>query len=140
MLSIKRGSRRIVFLTETRAYKIPNFLARWPSFLAGFLENLNERYWWSADGSRKRDPREPWRYPGLAEIFYADRFGLLVVMRRAQQCEQYPEREVNDLIANNRNLRYTTDNKPANLGYVDGKLVFVDYGYYGGLADCYLGS
>ena len=80
-MDIRVGSRRIVFRTKRRVFKIPRF-TRWVSLIRGINENLEERYWFSADGSRRRNPSQKWTVSQLAEIHWADRFGLLVVMER----------------------------------------------------------
>ena len=58
-MDIRVGSRRIVFRTKRRVFKIPRF-TRWVSFIRGINENLEERYWFSADGSRRRNPSQKW--------------------------------------------------------------------------------
>ena len=100
----KHGSRRTVFIFKNRVVKIPR-LKSWVSFIRGINENLEERYWYSADGSRKSDPNKPWdRNLPLAEIFWADRFGFFVVMERVdticsteQQLPQSVQRDLDSI-------------------------------------------
>lgn len=152
MIKIKKGSRRIVFLLRNKVYKIPNFLG-WVSFIRGIEENLEERYWWSADGSRKRYPKKEWRYdPPLAEIYYADRFGFLLIMERLNTDffideqtihENYRYKVLEDLQRLKERVRgfsFAQDLKLSNIGYKGDKLLLLDYGYYGGTRDCYIGT
>ena len=150
---IKQGSRRIVFLVGNRVYKIPSF-RRWVSFIRGIMENLEERYWYSADGSRKRDPNRLWN-PGLpiAEIFWADRFGFLVVMERLNtdfmqdddlhiRPERLPklDHDLCQLIEACKGYTFYKDISARNVGYRGDRLLVLDYGYAGGTMDCYIGT
>lgn len=140
-MKICYGSRRTVFLIGDRAYKIPRF-KRFVSFIRGINENLEERYWYSADGSRKRCRSEKWNHKFLAEIFYADRFGLLVVMKRADT-KIRPETYAADFLKLSnltKSFSFHGDMNESNVGYVGNELVFIDYGYFGGTLDCYIGT
>ena len=147
---IKTGSRRIVFLFGKRVYKIPNFRC-WVSFIRGIEENLEERYWWSADGSRKREPNRPWEFPNLAEIYWADRFGFLLIMERLDTSFMAGDEVEFEMITQidsdieklkkwAKGYRFYPDIKPNNVGYRGDKLVLLDYGFYGGTMDCYIGT
>ena len=148
---IKTGSRRVVFLIGKRVYKIPN-PKRWVSFIRGIEENLEERYWWSADGSRKRDPERPWSPTlPLAEIHWADRFGFLLIMERldtdfhidgdvhrdklVQVCHDF-----HDLKNQVKGYSFENDLNLSNVGYRGNQLLVLDYGYFGGTLDCYIGT
>lgn len=150
---IKKGSRRIVFLIGKRAYKIPN-PKRWVSFIRGIEENLEERYWWSADGSRKREPKRPWNADlPLAEIFWADRFGFLVIMERldtsfmnvdnlhirSDRIKQV-DQDLEHLIKRCDSFSFHKDISARNVGYRGDQLLVLDYGYFGGTNDCYIGT
>lgn len=152
MIKIKKGSRRIVFLVNNKVYKIPNFF-NWVSFIRGIEENLEERYWWSADGSRKREPKRKWNYnPPLAEIYYADRFGFLLIMERLDTSffideqtisEEYRYKVLEDLQRLKERIRgfsFAEDLKLSNVGYKGDKLLLLDYGFFGGTRDCYIGT
>lgn len=139
-LRVTSGSRRIVFVLDNIVIKVPKFYAHL-GLLMGLLENLHERYWWCADGAIH--PMEKSHYP-LAPIIYADRFGLCVVMRRAQLIDELEfERRVDEvalLHAWSTNLgSLYNELRPENVGDIDGKLVFIDYGFFG-VTSTYLGS
>lgn len=148
---IKSGGRRFVFLIGKKAYKIPKFTA-WVSFIRGIEENLEERYWYSADGSRKRKPNEGWNQEiPLAEIYWADRFGFLVVMERldtvfheyyntSPHVQARVQDDIEKLIPQVKGFRFADDLKIENLGYRGNRLIFLDYGFYGGTMDCYIGT
>lgn len=146
----KSGGRRFVFLIGKRVFKIPKF-TRWVSFIRGIEENLEERYWWSSDGSRKREPNRSWDHEHLAEIFWADRFGFLVIMERLDtsfmvggEIEFEMATQLDEDLGKLRNwakgLSFYPDIEPRNVGYRGGRLLMLDYGYFGGSMDCYIGT
>lgn len=134
-----------------RVFKIPSF-RRWVSFIRGIEENLEERYWWSADGSRRRNPKQKWNHPYLAEIYWADRFGFLVIMERLNTdfmddagevrsgMWEKVDRDLAGLSEFVKHFSFAADLKPANVGYRNDQMVILDYGYYGGTRDCYIGT
>ena len=148
---IKIGSRRIVFLIGKRVYKIPKF-TKWVSFIRGIEENLEERYWWSADGSRKYNPKKKWDSELLlAEIFFADSFGFLLIMERLDTSffvnnqitlERLPQvlKDLKILKDWAKDFTFYVDIEPRNVGYRGDKLLMLDYGYFGGTMDCYIGT
>lgn len=148
---IKCGSRRTIFLIGKYVIKIPKFKS-WVSFIKGICENLEERYWWSSDGSRKRNPKQLWNHLYLAEIFWADRFGFIVVMERVstffikegediQDCYRSMfNKDMEKLIKEMKGYHFGSDIKPSNVGYSHGRLVLLDYGYTPATLDCYLGT
>lgn len=140
---IKKGSRRIVFLIGRRVFKIPNIF-NWVSFIRGIEENLEERYWWSADGSRKRNPKQKWNYNiPLAEIYWADRFGFLLIMERLNTDFQIDNKFRNDfseLKELTKHYSFYPDVDIRNVGYRGNRLLVLDYGFFGGTRDCYIGT
>lgn len=138
-IEVKHGSRRTVFLIGNKAFKIPS-LKRYVSFIRGIEENLEERYWYSVDGSRKRNPNQEWTIPNLAEIHYADRFGLLVVMERANTNKPFHfDYDFKKLKEWTKSYNFHADINESNVGYIKDSLVVIDYGYFGGTMDCYIG-
>ncbi|BAW19160.1 hypothetical protein [Ralstonia phage RP31] len=141
---IKSGSRRFVFVFKKRVIKIPKFTS-WLSFILGVMENLHERSWWCAD-STVQDPDlwyDEYRSTNhLAQIYWADRFGLCVVMERVdtlehlekeyERCSDPEYLRCAEIIENRyKNLDFLTDLKPSNIGIrPDGRVVMVDYGYF----------
>lgn len=143
---IQHGSRRIVFLIGKYAIKVPSF-RRWVSFIRGIEENLEERYWWSADGSRKANPKKKWTHDYLAEIFWADRFGFIVVMERldtsfreGKLITKQVERDFHEIKEWSKDYRFANDICYRNVGYRGEEMLILDYGYYGGSMDCYIGT
>lgn len=137
----RAGSRRFVLIVNNKVIKIPK-LSSWVSFIKGVTENLEERYWWSADGSRKRWPNRKWEHDFLAQIYWADRFGLILIAKRLDT-DLRPvcfEQDLEELKMRCKGFKFVEDAKPDNVGYDNGKLKFIDYGWHGGSADCYLGT
>lgn len=142
------GSRRHVFIFDRVVVKIPRVTA-WVDFVLGVMENLHERYWYCADGTVEN--RAEWYAENtstnnLAQIFWADRFGLVVIMERVTA---FTEDQVNTdefkaaaefLKARYAGLNFINDLKPSNVGIrADGRIVSIDYGFFPGTASWYLG-
>lgn len=155
MMSMKflSGSRRFVILIGQYAIKIPKFTC-FVSMIAGFRENQEERYWWCSESGVSKE----WRHDYLNRIIWGDRFGFILIHERCTPLSstfEFPAdddviwEEINLFIedikgrygSSNGSLPYyLTDNNPWNLGYnKDGKIVYIDYGYFEGTMDCYLG-
>jgi hypothetical protein len=152
-MQIRSGSRRFVLIFKHKVVKIPKFTS-WLSFVLGVIENLQERYWWCADGQIA--PAEEWYDSDrstrhLAQIYWADRFGLCVVMERVEtlehleipyqecdhpkylRCKTFLEKEYDG-------MTFLNDLKPSNIGIRDdGRIVIIDYGYFGCTPQWYLG-
>lgn len=153
-MQIKSGSRRIVFLFKNKVIKIPKFTS-WLSFVMGVMENLHERYWWCGDGMVSHpddwcDERSSTKH--LAQIYWADRFGLMVVMERIHNTLEHLEKEYEScsdpeflrcekiLKDNFGKIDICSDISPRNIGLrPDGTVVMIDYGYFGGCNQIYLG-
>jgi hypothetical protein len=143
-MHLKKGSRRFVIVLKDRVIKIPRFTS-WLPFVMGVVENLQERYWWCSDGyvsppSEWYDANRSTR--NLAQIYWADRFGLCVIMERVQtldhletrgevcmdpeflRCEAILRKEYSG-------MSFLSDLRPSNIGLrADGRVVFVDYGFF----------
>jgi hypothetical protein len=136
-MKIKVGSSRCAFVFKNVTIKVPKF---WEiSRLGlGIVENLKERYWYCADSHvSSMDINQ---YP-LAPILYASRNGLIMVMRTADVIEEdfynsLPQSEqllldeqLERLKAWAKGFDFVYDLRWGNVGFIDNKLVAVDYGY-----------
>jgi len=140
------GSRRNVLLIGRWAIKFP-ILSNWVAFIAGIRENLEERYWWCSESGVSKT----WRHPHLAEIHWADRWGLVVVQRRYENHEDTSLTDlewtrqirafVNQAYAKNSQVRpsWLGDCSETQFGWDGTKMVLLDYGWFGGTHDYYLG-
>ncbi len=136
---IKKGSRRTVFIFDNIVIKVPR-LKNWVAFIAGIRETLEERYWWCTESGVS----DTWDTVFLARILWADRFGIILVAERCDPVIDSTkfEYDLANLIVEHgvQSYNFYADRKEANFGYTkDGRLVFIDYGYFGGTMDCYLG-
>ena len=155
MLKLKKGSRRNVFVFSNFVIKIPSF-KRWVSFIRGVNENLEERYWYSSDGSRKRGTIWDRRLK-LAEIYYADRFGLILIAEKLDTSfllnssiyddpiidpdkEEKFKQDLDDLRKHFKGMNFYEDIDPRNVGYRGQELLVLDYGYTRSTIDCYIGT
>ncbi|EPU3084357.1 hypothetical protein ACVV2V_002700 [Escherichia coli] len=121
------GGTRIVILTERLALKFPR-VDSWRCFVQGLLSNMTEGQW--RDFGNKH----------LCPIKYSNRFGLLVVMARAQEVtnEEKFKEDLSQLLEDESvgvdpcELGvdfFEYDGTSKNFGYIDGRLVKIDYGY-----------
>lgn len=123
-MRIEKGSTRIVFIFNKLVIKMPNLLVQYDHFLYGLLANINER---KMSGKHK----------DLAKVFYGNKFGFILIMEKAEVIS-------NDInwdkfkdslfkIYQNDELRefMLSDYKPSNWGYIQNRLVKIDYGKIG---------
>lgn len=140
MQLITTGHRRNVLLINKYAIKIPTHKS-FVEFVMGIMENLHERYWYSADGRKHSIETQIKTYPRHAGIYWADRFGFILIQERldcnynAHVTFKEDYKKLYD--------KYSTDYKdlkPENTGYRGNELVILDYGYFDCLSSCYLGT
>lgn len=116
------GATRRVFVFKTFVIKVPN-TQEYKLFLHGILANLQEKVF-------SRINR-----PDLAKVKFCGKLGLFLIMERAETLdvinldwlkfkedleEQYKNDEMKEFML--------SDAKPCNWGYIDNKLVKIDYG------------
>lgn len=104
-----RGRNRFVFLCGSLALKVPS-LRNWRDFLFGLLNNMNEAQWSKQDGH--------------CPVLFAMPGGFLVVMPRLRILT---EEEFYDL--DPAALVGRAEHKPDSWGWLDGRVVAVDYGW-----------
>lgn len=133
----RKGVTRIVFLTKRYAIKIPNFTCQWSHFLQGIIGNIKERDCYRYSFFREGTP-DTGSYFGkyttysdlLCPVIFCSWGGWILIMRKAnteRHMEQYRNSRNGFLYADWINNGYGGDDKPENYGYVDGRLVKVDY-------------
>ncbi|QBZ71712.1 hypothetical protein [Escherichia phage Skure] len=117
---MRSGRCRFVFFIGRYAIKIPR-LNSYEGFLQGLLSNITERKWRN--------------YPDkhLCPVVYANCIGLIVIMLRAQEVTDFEKFKKDlDVICNDEKGLgeefYRWDGTAKNFGYLNGKLVKVDYG------------
>lgn len=103
------GRNRLVLLTRRYAIKIPS-LRSWRDFLFGLLNNQNE-----AATSRE---------PGHCPVLFSCPGGWLIVMPRARILSDAEFAELDHAA-----LPPRPERKPDSFGWLDGRLVAVDYGW-----------
>ena len=155
MFKFVKGSRRNVFIFNNFVIKIPSF-KRWVSFIRGINENLEERYWYSSDGSRKRGVKWDRKFK-LAEIYYADRFGFILIAEKLDTSfllnkdiyddviidptkEEKFKLDLENLRDHFQDMAFHEDIEPRNVGYRGEELLVLDYGYSRSTMDCYIGT
>jgi len=117
-MTIVKGSTRWVFVAKKFVYKIPS-LYSFKHFLLGLLANMQE-----VEFSKCKDFKET-----LCPVKFYFSLGLLVVMPKARILE--PNEVSKDFLKEfclNANLRDLVEFKHNSFGYLDKKLVAVDYG------------
>lgn len=112
-MEIKRGATRTVFLLGGLAFKFPTFYS-WENFLYGLLGNMQET----------RFSQLGWEQ--LCPVVFSINFGLLVVMKRAMLLTdiEFSNMNYNDFIK----VGVPVENKQCSFGWLNGRIVAVDYG------------
>lgn len=110
------GCSRQVLLIGRFAIKLPQTGYRWRNFVNGLLHNMNERDRWRWTRDRR-----------LCPVLWGDPFGFVLIMRRAETLRD-GERTKAELAAQFRDELIRVEPKPCSFGWLDGRLVAVDYG------------
>lgn len=117
---ITAGITRTVFLVGNVAIKVPCARYGWEKWLRGLLANMQERAWAKAN------------YPELCPILFSDPLGFVVIMPRcdilARPLTPMEYHRFFEDIYPQRGYRIPSENKPDSFGYLNGRLVAVDYG------------
>lgn len=132
------GVTRHVFLVGSYAVKFPRVTYGWRAFLRGLLANIDEKRLW--DAQDYEDSRRQLRDKLLCPIVWASWGGWILIMRRADVRrhvqEIYNSADIGDMDpAEEVSLRYKVwidagfggDDKCDNYGYLEGRLVKIDY-------------
>lgn len=134
---IKEGTTRIVFILKRIVIKVPNFRYQWDHGLKGLIANIQERRTWRWNSGRY----EKGTSHLLCPVLWTSWGGWLLIMRRADVdshiddvFEMAPYGNIDH--ADDVYIRYKEhidagfggDDKADSYGYLDGRLVKVDYG------------
>lgn len=111
------GCTRIVILTKNYAFKLPNFIGGWRLFLTGLLCNMQERLF-AATG-----------WPELCPVVFSISGGWLIIMRRAKEMavDEFLDFD-SQAWADKGTHVIPCEHKANSFGWLDGKVVCVDYG------------
>lgn len=112
----RNGRTRVVILVGTIAIKLPK-LNNWLQFLSGLSANCREYSRWEINKSAN---------PPLCPVLFSSWGGFLNVMRRVDRTVY--DSEWADLDIKSLNPYTYNDDIPENVGYLDGRLVMIDYG------------
>lgn len=118
------GVTRIVFEFDKFVIKIPNFKYSWMHFLKGLIANMNENSIWKWQAHPNNETARP---DLLCPVLWASCGGWILIMQKAVRCEwindesQWNYKEWID-------AGFGGDDKPDNYGYLNGKMVKLDYG------------
>lgn len=113
---IKHGATRTVILTKKYAFKFP-YIRRYKNFLLGLLANMQELEFDSLNDER------------LAKVIYHLPCGFLIVMKRAEPLTWFDKKFLACFCAKRiKGFALPVELKQDSFGYIDGKLVAIDYG------------
>lgn len=117
----RQGCTRIVILTRRLAFKIPNVRNGWRLFLYGLLANMQERTF----------SRAGW--PELCPVRWSIPGGWLVVMPRARPLsdDEFLAFDAEAFI-DKPDYHVPAEAKADSFGWLDGRVVAIDYGGFGG--------
>jgi hypothetical protein len=118
-ITIKRGTTRTVFLTRRYAIKVPrlkhcNGYKAW-NFVRGWAANISERDWSAYEDARNE----------ITPVIKSWLGGLINVYPRAEPFvgDYYDAHDAWETLT----FKTPSDVKPWNFGYLNGKLVWLDY-------------
>lgn len=115
-----RGVTRFVILTRRYAIKVPRFWHygefRWEMFLAGLLGNMQERMF----------AKTGW--PELCPVYFALPGGWLLVMPRVEMLTEELTEEQYEAFTDRQDYHVPAEHKADSFGYLNGRLVAIDYG------------
>lgn len=129
MVVNRTGVTRIVFIFKQVVVKIPNFSYSWQHFLKGLLANIQENTCYKWSGNKEL----------LCPVIWASWGGWVLVMKRADIKRhedeiralpftiQDPEEQVKERYKEWINAGLGGDDKCDNYGYINNRLVKVDY-------------
>lgn len=120
MISFARGVTREVILVGRWAIKFPTFRS-WRMFLWGLLSNMQEVTWGKA--MKVESGAKQYWSERLCPVLWSLPGGWLVVMRRVERvCTENAEVDYDNFKG------LPGDHKPENFGWLDGRVVMLDYG------------
>lgn len=112
---IKIGCTRIVFILKTIVIKIPNFLYQHNHFLQGCYANWSERYFTKIFKNNILIEK-------VAPTLFCSYFGLISIQKKVIELNRnLTTEEINHF------QEITSDIKIQNFGYLNNKLVCIDY-------------
>jgi len=113
-MNVQQGSSRFVILTKNYVLKLP-FNKTWTRFLWGLIANMNEIRF-----NKMQDER-------LAKVIFSLPGGFLVVMKRAEPLMNFDRKFLTDFCCS-KDWKIPAEIKKDSFGYINGKLVAIDYG------------
>jgi hypothetical protein len=112
----RSGCTRIVILTKQYAIKVPN-VCDYRMFLNGLLANLTESLW------------RRWPCAECCPVLFALPFGLMVVMPRVRLMTDAEFLDFDyEGFTRKESYSIAVENKSNSFGWLDGKVVAIDYG------------
>lgn len=111
----RQGCTRLVIEFRNFVVKVPNFTYSWLHFLCGLVANINEARTWK--WHERKDL--------LCPILWASWGGWFLVMRKVRvlTIDEYAAANLEDHFTH-----FPGDNKANSYGYLDNKIVKIDYG------------
>lgn len=128
-LNFRWGVTRLVWCCGKRAWKIPNPLNGWHNFIIGLNANLCESANWYAFSTTEPDQLEYIGRELLCPVTFTSWGGWLLGMRRVERELTESERDALDLNPW-RKLDLHGDDKATNYGWLNGRIVKLDYGHF----------
>lgn len=119
IMTTEVGCTRFVILTGSYAIKIPQFKYEWRHFLLGLLANMQE-----ATFSKTK-------WPELCPVTFSVPGGWLIVMRRARRMTRDEWDSFDpDKFRFQKEYTVPVEAKLDSFGWLDGRVVAIDYGGY----------
>lgn len=113
----RQGITRIVIELNKVVIKIPNFFYQWDHFLKGIIANINENRIWKWHPHRQL----------LCPVIWCSWGGWILIMRKVKILTDEEFIEHVDIHAYTE-AGFDGDDKSDNYGWLEGKVVKIDYG------------
>ena len=112
----RKGVTRLVFEFDNFVIKIPNFTYSWQHFLKGILANIQEYTTWSWSKDEL-----------LCPVLWCSWGGWFLIMKKAKTYS-FDEWDNIEVDISNHIKYFPGDDTMSNYGYLNDKLVKIDYG------------
>lgn len=122
----RRGCTRLVIESKNVVIKIPNFTYSWEHFIKGILGNINEVKTWRI-ANIKDSHTYDYRHL-ICPIVWSSWGSWVLIMKRVKTLSFDEWDKIEDVDISMHKKYFEGDDTMSNYGFLDGKIVKIDYG------------